>query len=313
MAEGKRVFQHWPVILMVLIVAAIFLIKMLTYQVDTTEYAIVLRFGEPQAETSRSRSPGLHFKLPWETVWRQDNRVQCFEGNMGEFEEIMTADGKNIVVSVFIGWKIGSNAEDQLMFMEKLGDLTTATDQLTELLRTYRSGVFGTVNFNTLVNIDAEKVKLDQVEDDILDAIAKDAKALYGIDVEFVGIRHLGFPDNVTTDVIKRMQAERQTKSAATKAEGEAKAMEIRSQADLNARKQMADAEVAAKATEAKAETEVARLYANFETEPELAKLLLRRETAKKIAANEMIIIMDANEEPWVMFQENTDNQPKDE
>ena len=164
MAEGKRVFQHWPVILMVLIVAAIFLIKMLTYQVDTTEYAIVLRFGEPQAETSRSRSPGLHFKLPWETVWRQDNRVQCFEGNMGEFEEIMTADGKNIVVSVFIGWKIGSNAEDQLMFMEKLGDLTTATDQLTELLRTYRSGVFGTVNFNTLVNIDEEKVKLDHLK-----------------------------------------------------------------------------------------------------------------------------------------------------
>ena len=111
MAESKRVLQHWPVILMVLIVAAIFLIKMLTYQVDTTEYAIVLRFGEPQAETIRSRSPGLHFKLPWETLWRQDNRVQCFEGNMGEFEEIMTADGKNIVVSVFIGWKIGSDAE----------------------------------------------------------------------------------------------------------------------------------------------------------------------------------------------------------
>lgn len=299
--EKKSALQHWPVILMVLLVAAIFLIKLLTYQINTTDYAIVLRFGQPQSAEARSRDPGLHLKAPWETVWRQDNRIQTFEGNMGEFEEVMTADGNNIVVSLFVGWKIGDTPEKQQKFMELFSDLDAAADQLTELLRNAKS-IFGQYKFENLVNTDPGLVQLEAVEKQMRESIAADA-VRYGIDITVVGIRHLGFPDVVTTDVIARMQAERRTLSAATLAEGEAEATKITADADAARQAEIDKAEATASGILADAELQIQQLFDVFDEEPELAAQLLRMESIKELSADGLTVIWDFEQEPWIMFK----------
>ena len=45
------------------------------YTIDETEQAIILEFGKPMGETISS--PGLHFKLPWQSV------IKFFESHLG--------------------------------------------------------------------------------------------------------------------------------------------------------------------------------------------------------------------------------------
>ena len=60
MSEHKKSKYYLPTILLGVIVAAIFLLAIFTYQVEESEQALVLTVGKPTAVTG----PGLHFRLP---------------------------------------------------------------------------------------------------------------------------------------------------------------------------------------------------------------------------------------------------------
>ena len=59
MATGKF-FKHWPTILLGVIVAAILLVAVFSFQLNQTESAVVTTFGRPTQVTE----PGLHFLIP---------------------------------------------------------------------------------------------------------------------------------------------------------------------------------------------------------------------------------------------------------
>ena len=54
----------------VLAIAALFLVNTTVFQVDQTEQAIVLKFGNFQRTIE---APGLALKLPWENVQRKSS------------------------------------------------------------------------------------------------------------------------------------------------------------------------------------------------------------------------------------------------
>ncbi len=302
MAE-KKVMQHWPVILMVLVVALIFLISLISFQVETTEYAVVLRFGKPVS--SRDVGPGLNFKLPWETVWRQDNRIQCFEGNIGELEEVFTHDGKNIIVTAYIGWKIAEPEADQLKFMVAVETMDQAKEKLTALLRSSRASVLGKFKFNDLINEDPGKVRIDEVEAKMLEEIRSDARELFGIDVSLVGIKHIGFPESVTTKVIERMQAERESKKQAIISDGKAEAERIRAEADSDSRKLLAEAEGDATRTKADGESKAADYFEAFKEDPELAMFILSLDALKRAIQKDDTLILDTNTPPFDILKKD--------
>src|SRR5258707_12483906 len=102
-----------------LILVAIFVVLLFAFQVRTTEVAVVTTFGKP---TRPITDPGPYFKWPWpvQKVHKFDKRIHNFES---KFEQVLTSDGYHLLITVYVGWKIG---EPQLFFPRFSGSTTRA-------------------------------------------------------------------------------------------------------------------------------------------------------------------------------------------
>ena len=153
MAEQKRFAQHWPVVVLIALVAVIFLLAIVAYTVQERESALVIRFGRPLL--ARDTHPGLHASWPYpvERIWRQDNRLHVFTGDKGELEEVLTSDQRNIVVTVFVVWKVPDiNDKERLAkYMEQIKTQAEAEAKLTSLLRAAKSGAFSKHAFSDII------------------------------------------------------------------------------------------------------------------------------------------------------------------
>ncbi len=298
MPEEKK-SMRWPIYLTITMLLILLFIKLFTYSVRFTDYAIVLRFGKPLIE--KNTEPGLHFKLPFETVWRADNRIQCFEGESGIVEEIFTRDEKKITVTLFLCWKISENKRPT--YLERVGDNGAAQSELTTLLRSYKNSVFGKYAFAELVNIDQSKIKIDEIEQEILALIRIEALDLYSIEVSDIGVTHLGFPESVTKKVFARMAAERETEVQKILSEADIVSAKIRADADRESIKLLANAESEATRIRAKTDAEAATHYAVFEQNPELASYLRKLNSLKKTLTEKTTLILDTNTAPFDLLK----------
>ncbi|MFT5128679.1 MAG: membrane protease subunit HflC [Rhodothermales bacterium] len=309
--QKAKLKENKGMVALVGIVCLVFLISLFTFQVRATEYGYVLRFGNPV----RVAQPGLGFKMPSpiETVWRADRRIHCFEGAIGELEETFTKDGKNIIVTAYVCWRIADDpghikkylqrfqgADDAFHHEDEHGEeyaaaaatpgsterpgYSAAEKRLTDLLRSTRSSVVSQYNFNDLINIDPGAVKLDTVEADMLAAISSSALEQFGIEVTRVGFTHIGLPAKVSEAVFARMKAERGSKQKDILSRGEAEAREIRAKAESEKRTIIAKAEANAKRSRGQADQEAAKHYDTFAEEPELAEFLVEIEALKQMS-----------------------------
>lgn len=109
--NNNKGFTHWPVVTLALLVVAIFIVAMVTFQVKETEYAVLKTFGKPKVDGNGKvieYSPGLHIRWPFiDQVWRHDKRLQCYELRKGKHEQITTKDEYQIVVSTYVLWRVG--------------------------------------------------------------------------------------------------------------------------------------------------------------------------------------------------------------
>lgn len=309
MAKSKYA-EHWPIITVVILVAIVFIISLVTFQVENSEHAIVLRFGKP----TRHAEPGLHFKAPWpvEKVWTRTKRIQYFEGVTGRIEEVQTKDRKNINVTTYVLFRIDQTPESVETFMQKLGTMEQARQQLTGLMRSHRAAVIGQYDFADMVTteLDADgnpAVKLGEIEQTILSRLQKDALELYGIEVTALKFKHIGLPETVTQRVFERMRADRERESKRIAAEGKALAEQISRKADTeyNAIVQKASAE--AKQIKADGDAQAANVYSAFNENPELAEFFLKLESIDRItgaaangeAKDPMVMIVDPTLPPF--------------
>ena len=100
----KKKGYYLPTILLGIIVAAIFLLAIFTYQVPATERALVLTMGK----ITKEAEPGLHLRLPlpFQQVIRYDIRKRPFDGNIGHLEETTTRDQKQVVIGLNVIYRI---------------------------------------------------------------------------------------------------------------------------------------------------------------------------------------------------------------
>src|SRR5207244_7075312 len=85
-----------------LLLAAIFVLLLVVFQVRTTQVAAVTTFSKPTREITNA-GPYLKFPWPVQKVYYFDRRVQNFED---DFTEGLTADNNNLLTSVYVGWRI---------------------------------------------------------------------------------------------------------------------------------------------------------------------------------------------------------------
>jgi membrane protease subunit HflC len=270
----------------------IFLAVLFAFQVRSTEVAVVTTFGRYSASHTE---PGLKFRLPWpiQNIYRFDNRLQNFER---KFEQTTTRDAKNILVSLFVGWRIS----DPKIFLERFnGDPLKAEQQLEGLVRNAKNAVIGRYSFSDFISPDPRRVKFEQFEAEVLKEIKGAAKDTYGLQVEVVGIKQLGLPEAITGKVFERMRSERERLVKQFTGEGEARAIEIRSDADRRRDELLAKAEADALRIIGEAEAQASKDYAVFEQKPELAVFLLQIKALKESLKDRATVILDQRTTPF--------------
>ena len=266
------------------------------FQVRESEVAFLTTFGKADEAVIK---PGLRFKAPWpiQKVHRFDARVHNFEG---KFEEAMTLDQRNVLVLVYVGWRI---TEPQKFNRSFPGGVDDAKRNLESLVRSAKNATVGTHNFSDFINTDPAKLKFDEIEKEILLQVAGTAKEKFGLEVKSLGIKRLGFPESVTQKVFERMKEERQRLVKQFEGEGDRDATKIRSSAERERSEKLADAEAAATRSRGEAEKEAAKAYKTLEQNKELAVFLQKLASMEAIAKERTTLILDQNSSPFDLLR----------
>lgn len=297
MGENKQasVSKHWPVVLLALLVVAIFITVMVTFQVSEMEWAL-LKTYDGQLLVQK---PGLHFRWPFiNSVWRHDKRVQCYEMIRGHNEQYTTKDNQQIVVSTYVFWRIS----DPVLFMRSLDSTIAAEEKLDSEVRGARSAIIPRFEFGQLINPNAGHTELTTIEDQILAQIKKPVEEKYGIEIMRVGFRQLGFPSAVTQNVYQAMISERMSKAKSFEDEGKAEADRIRSEAETKASKIVAEAQAEATKIRGQGDAAAAATYKVFASNPKLAAFLRSLEALKVSLGENDTLILDTKTAPWTLL-----------
>ncbi len=283
---------RWIVALVIvtLIVASSVLVAVREGQV-----AVVTRFGAPRTVW---REAGLHAKWPWpvEHVWTIDARQRLFNSR---FAETLTRDKKNIVLRTFVVWSVG----EPLTFLQAVGDLASAEDRLDGLVTNAKNAVLGRYELVALASTDPTRLKIPQIETDILTDVRATARERFGVDVHQIGLKQLGLPPETVPFVFEQMRTERRQFAARYRAEGEREAAALRSQTDLDAAKVRAEGTQKAAEIRARAEAQAARIYAEAQSrDPELYRFLRSLDSLKTLLGKRTTVILRTDAAPFTFL-----------
>jgi len=257
---------------------------------------LVTRFGKP----TREAEPGLHFKLPWpvEKVVTLDDRQRVFETR---HSEMLTRDKKNVVLLSYAVWEIA----DPLTFYRAVGSRAGADEKLDGLVTNAKIGVLGNYDLSALVSTVPETLKVDQIERELLEAVAATARENYGIEVVHVGFKRLSLPEQNIASVFDQMRAERMKEAAKWRAEGEREAKKIRSQTDLEVAQITAEAEEKAARIRGDAEAEAASIYgAAHSADPEFYRWLRELQSLPEVLSSETTLILRTDSAPFRLLED---------
>jgi len=285
------------------VIAALFVLLQLVFIVRQGEVAVVTMLGKPVRAATEA---GLYSRWPWpvQRVYSFDNRTHALEGS---FEETMTADGKNVLVSVYAGWKIA----DPVKFLERVGTSERAEMNLDGLIRTYKNASVGQLKFGQLVNPDPGQLKFDDLEKQLLEAVQGPANERYGIDVAFVGVRRVGLPEAVTESVFNRMKAERQELADRYTAEGKGEAIKIRAQADSERDQLLAKAEADALRLRADGDAAAAEYWKGYSQNQDLAMFLLKLQSMQETLKEKSTVVLSTDSEPFDLLKGSARGEEK--
>ncbi len=298
MTTKSKFFSHWPTLLLGFIVAAFFLIAIFSFQIDETETAIVTTLGTP---SEKPVEPGLHMRWPYpiQDVFRFDRRVRCFSGTTGkDGQETLTRDNQNIIVSIFINYRI----VDAKKFYGSFVTIRKGEAQLNNWMRGVTLEVFGRYNFGQLVNVNPEKMRLTKIQDEILEKLEAQAKPS-GINISFVGINSLNIPESISKSVFDRMIQERKVEAEKFLAEGRSEAQRIMTEINRKRDDELAEAAGKAKEIRAQGDADAAKYYATYRKSPELAAFLRKLDSLRTIMKSKTTLILDTNSAPFDIFK----------
>src|SRR5581483_5712717 len=124
----------------------------------------------------------------------------------------------------------------------------------------------------------------------------------YGLKIDFLGLKRLGLPENVTASVFERMQAERKRLADKSQFEGEAEAQTIRAEAERKAAVVLADAGAQATAIRGKGEAEAAKSLSEFQKNPQLANFIFGLNALEDSLKDKSTLIFDQHTPPFNLF-----------
>lgn len=284
-----------PSMLTLIPLALILLLYMFFFRVRESQVAVVRTFGQiaqPDPETGKSggvlTEAGPYFRWPWpiQSVTIYDDRLQM---SKTPAEETTTRDGKTIIVSTSIGWRIA----DPYLFTIRCSDVKDAETKLLSLVRNDRKAIIGAYAFANMVSISPEDLKYDEIESRIARAVTDNARKLLGINVRYAKMDKLALPKQITESVFTAMKSERQAEAARYTSEGESRAKQIKGEAESIAETILSFANVSARRIEAEGIRRAAEYNSTFRKDESLAVFLLLVENLPNILKDRTTLVFD--------------------
>lgn len=265
----------------------LFLVLLVVFQINTTEYAIVSQFGQPVRSITE---PGLYMKLPdpFNSVIRLDRRTQIH--NLSE-TELLTKDKKNILVEAYATWQV----KDPVLFYKSVRDAEGASARLSDILTSELGVALGQYDLTNLVTIDPKTMKMSEMTEKLTKQTNERTKA-YGFTVTDVRLKQLNFPEANRQSVFQRMRAERQQIARKLRSEGTEEATKIRAEADGEKTTLLSKATEESNRIKGEGEAESIRIYAEaYGQNPDFYQFLRTLESYDKIINKGTTLILPSN------------------
>ncbi|MGP9801973.1 protease modulator HflC [Rheinheimera sp. NSM] len=240
------------IVAIIVVVGFIFLSAL--FVVPEGQRGIVIQFGKIQRDAEQNvvvYEPGLHFKLPLiETVRKLDARVQTLDDAQDRF---VTAEKKDLLVDSYVKWRI---KDFGAYFLSTGGNTAQAEVLLKQYINNGLRTEFGARTIQEIVS--GERT---QLMERALQQAGEAAKEL-GIDVVDVRVKQINLPQEVSSSIFARMEAERHAVAREHRSKGMEEAEIIRADVDARVTVMVADAERNSRSVRGEGDALAANVYA---------------------------------------------------
>lgn len=258
------------------------------YTVDETEVAVVTRFGEPLEDV---RTPGLQVKLPWpvDRVIRVDVRQFILKSSA---QELLTDDEKNVVIELFMTWRVKNPKQFVATVQNKLG----AEARLEDLYVARLGAAVGNLALEDFINIGTDKVDFHFLSEKIREQVHQTAFQNFGIGVNSVQIIGFTLPIENRASVVGRMKAERARIAARYRSEGAEEALRIEAKAAAEHEIILARAHAEATKILGVAEAESLKVLGDaYAKDPEFYRFIRSLESYESIIGKQTTLFLESD------------------
>ncbi|NJA04780.1 MULTISPECIES: protease modulator HflC [Methylomonas] len=204
--------------ILVAVGALIVVLSLSVFTVAETERVIKFQLGEI---VGADFQPGLHFKLPFiNNVKKFDARILTMDSTP---ERFLTAEKKNVIVDSFVKWRIG---DVKTFYTTVAGDVNQANIRLDQIIKDSFRSEFSKRDIRQLVSSDRSAIR-----EALITNVSPHAAKL-GINIVDVQVKRIDLPNEVSSSVYQRMEAERARVAREFRSQGSEAAERIRADAD---------------------------------------------------------------------------------
>lgn len=239
-------------LIIIAVVAFIFLSAL--FVVPEGQRGIVIQFGKIQRDAEQNvvvYKPGLHFKLPFiETVRKLDARVQTLDDAQDRF---VTAEKKDLLVDSYVKWRI---SDFGAYFLATGGNIAQAEVLLKQYINNGLRTEFGARTIQEIVSGERTQLMKSALQQ------AGEASKELGIEVVDVRVKQINLPQEVSSSIFARMEAERHAVAREHRSKGMEEAEIIRADVDARVTVMLADAERNSRTVRGEGDATAANIYA---------------------------------------------------
>jgi modulator of FtsH protease HflC len=244
----------------ILAVVLLIVLYSATFSVPQSQNAIVVRFGKLVDVVEND--PGLHWRIPFvDHVTYVDRRIINIDAPSFE---LLTSDQKFLVVSAYVRYQI----TDPSKFYRVARTEQTAERRLVFALNETLRDQIGSVQLRDILSEKRAGLMTN------VTSVLKPAGDVFGIRVVDVRFKRVDFPQQNSEAVYNRMRTQRTQEATRIRAEGGARAQEIRAQADRDRTVLLAETQKEAQILRGEGDAAATKIYNEaFSRDPEFFDL----------------------------------------
>ena len=234
---------------LIAIAASLVVLGNTLYVISDFERGITTRFGEIIESDIES---GIHYKMPFiDEVLRFDARILTVDAQPASF---FTIEKKRLIVDSYAKWRI---SDVEAYYRAVKGNERTAENRLAKRVNDGLRNQFGTRTLREVVS--GER---DLLMKNITQELNSSVRDELGIEIVDIRVKRIDLPQEVSSQVFRRMTAERDKEAQELRSTGKEKAEKIRASADRERIIELANAYRDAEELRGEGDAKAASIYA---------------------------------------------------